>query len=64
MAYNYEHFRLDEEELGLFEAFAANSATGVIAPDGQLMDARSGERVRLSELWAKRDLVLEFGSFT
>lgn len=36
---------------------------GERAPDGELQ-LLDGERVRLSELWHERGIVLEFGSFT
>jgi hypothetical protein len=36
---------------------------GERAPDGELTLV-DGERVRFSELWRQRVLVLEFGSFT
>jgi hypothetical protein len=32
-------------------------------PDGELT-LLDGERVRLSELWSRKGVVLEFGSFT
>ena len=36
---------------------------GERTPDGELM-LLDGVRVRLSELWRRHELVLEFGSFT
>ncbi len=65
-AYNYEHFDRyvesgqDEREFG---AFPNMLHAGERAPDGELTPL-DGERVRLSELWQERGLVLEFGSFT
>jgi hypothetical protein len=65
-AYNYEHFDRyvasgqDEREFG---AFPNMLHAGERAPDGELT-LLDGERVRLSELWRPRRLVLEFGSFT
>jgi hypothetical protein len=65
-AYNYEHFDLyvesgeDEREFG---AFPNTLHAGERAPDGDLT-LLGGERVRLSELWRRSGLVLEFGSFT
>ena len=64
--YNYERFDLyvergeDEPE---FAAFPNMLHAGERAPDGEptLLD---GELVRLSELWRRQDLVIEFGSFT
>jgi hypothetical protein len=64
--YNYEHFdtyvESGEDERG-FAAFPNMLHAGERAPDGEptLLD---GERVRLSELWRHRGLMLEFGSFT
>jgi hypothetical protein len=65
-AYNYERFDTyvesgeDEREFG---AFAHMLHAGERAPDGELT-LLDGERVRLSELWSRNGVVLEFGSFT
>jgi hypothetical protein len=65
-SYNYDHFDAyvesgaDEHE---FAAFPNMLHPGERAPDGELT-ILEGERVRLSELWRQRGLVLEFGSFT
>jgi hypothetical protein len=65
-AYNYEHFDAyvesgeDESEFG---AFPNLLHAGERAPDGELTELGGG-RVRLSELWRRRGMVLEFGSFT
>jgi hypothetical protein len=65
-AYNYERFDeyvesgVDEREFG---AFPNMLHVGERAPDGELT-VLDGERVRLSELWRERGIVLEFGSFT
>ena len=65
-AYNYEHFDAyvesgeDEVEFG---AFPDVLHAGERAPDGELAELGGG-RVRLSELWRQRGVVLEFGSFT
>ena len=64
--YNYEHFDgyvesgADERE---FSSFPNMLHAGERAPDGELT-LLDGKRVRLSELWRQRDVVLEFGSFT
>jgi len=50
----------DEREFG---AFPNALHAGEKAPDGELTRL-GGERVRLSELWRRTGLVLEFGSFT
>ena len=65
-AYNYERFDAyveggeDEREFG---AFPTMLHAGERAPDGDLR-LLDGERVRLSELWRRNGVVLEFGSFT
>ena len=65
-AYNYERFDEyvesgeDEREFG---AFPGMLHAGERAPDGELQ-VLEGERVRLSDLWRERGIVLEFGSFT
>jgi len=65
-AYNYEHFDAyvesgeDEREFG---GFPNALHAGERAPDGELT-VLGGDRVRLSELWRRRGVVLEFGSFT
>jgi len=65
-AYNYERFDVyvesgvEEHEFG---AFPNMLHAGERAPDGELQ-ILDGERVRLSELWRRNGVVLEFGSFT
>ncbi len=65
-AYNYERFDEyvesgeDEREFG---AFPGMLHAGERAPDGELQ-LLDGERIRLSEAWGERGVVLEFGSFT
>ena len=65
-AYNYERFDAyvssGAEELE-FGAFPNTLHAGEAAPDGELQ-LLDGERVRLSELWRRTGVVLEFGSFT
>lgn len=64
--YNYEQFDryvssgLDEEEFG---GFPNTLHAGERAPDGEVT-VLGGDRVRLSELWQRRGVMLEFGSFT
>ena len=64
--YNYERFDAyvergdDEREFG---AFPNVLHAGERAPDCELT-LLDGERVRLSELWSRNGVVLEFGSFT
>jgi hypothetical protein len=65
-SYNYERFDRyvesgdDEREFG---AFPNVLDAGERAPDGELA-LLDGPRVRLSELWSRAGVVLEFGSFT
>jgi hypothetical protein len=65
-AYNYPRFDeyvesgVDEREFG---AFPNQLHAGERAPDGELLEL-DGERVRLSDLWSRNGVVLEFGSFT
>lgn len=65
-SYNYEQFDLyvetgqDEREFGQFP----NSLhAGERAPDGELATLDGGQ-TRLSDLWQRQGVVLEFGSFT
>ena len=64
--YNYQRFDAyvesgeDEREFGTFPKMLH---AGERAPDGELT-LLDGGRVRLSELWRQRPVVLEFGSFT
>ena len=65
-AYNYERFDAyveQGEEEQEFGAFPNLLHAGERAPDGELQLV-DGERVRLSELWRRNGVVLEFGSFT
>jgi hypothetical protein len=65
-AYNYECFDAyveaggDELEFG---AFPNMLHAGERAPDGKLLEL-DGTTVRLSDLWRRGGLVLEFGSYT
>ncbi len=64
--YNYERFDAyveSGEDASEFGAFPNTLHAGERAPDRELT-LIDGERVRLSELWGQRGLVLEFGSFT
>lgn len=64
--YNYERFDayvesgLDELEFGRFPNMLH---AGEQAPDGELT-LLGGARARLSRLWQRRGVMLEFGSFT
>jgi hypothetical protein len=64
--YNYDRFDAyveSGEDAFEFGAFPNMLHAGERAADGELT-ILDGERVRLSELWRPRGLVLEFGSFT
>jgi hypothetical protein len=62
--YNYTSFPLDLD-MGSFKAFRDGApAPGESAPDGELTNAKTGERVKLSDLWKQGHLVIEFGSIT
>jgi hypothetical protein len=62
-AYNYERFDAyvetgdDEREFGAFPNILHAGSDGELT----LLD---GERIRLSELWSRKGVVLEFGSLT
>lgn len=65
--YNYDRF--DEyvksgAELVEFSAFANHLHAGDAAPDASLLRLDDESEIRLSDLWAQRTVVLEFGSFT
>ena len=66
-AYNYDRF--DEyiesgAELIEFSAFPNHLHAGDPAPDALLTRLDDESKVRLSDLWSERNVVLEFGSFT
>jgi hypothetical protein len=61
--YNYKNFPIDLDA-EVFAAFPDLLKAGQPAPDGELRDAHTVETVRLSDLWKRDTLVIEFGSFT
>jgi len=61
--YNYASFPLDMDGID-FEDFPAALKVGARAPGGELIDAATGESVRLSAYWRSGPLVIEFGSIT
>ena len=62
--YNYTSFPLDLD-MASFKAFRDIAPQpGESAPDGELTNALTGERVMLSDLWKQGHLVIEFGSIT
>lgn len=65
--YNYEHFDAyieSGDELEEFGAFPGHLHAGDSAPDFTATRLDDGEHVSLSDLWRRKDLVMEFGSFT
>lgn len=61
--YNYESFPLDLE-MPDFAAFPGVLRVGERAPNGKLVEAATGESVRLSAFWRSGPVVIEFGSIT
>lgn len=61
--YNYPVFpeNMDAEA---FEAFPGLLKVGQAAPDAEVTRLQDGARVKLSEYWSRKYLVIEFGSFT
>lgn len=62
-AYNYSVFPEDMDS-SAFERFPGLLKVGERAPDAPLTRLSDGARVRLSEYWIGKHLVIEFGSFT
>lgn len=66
-SYNYDRFDeyvatgVDQVE---FAAFPNHLHAGDPAPDASLTRLDDGGEVHLSEMWAARNLVIEFGSYT
>jgi hypothetical protein len=61
--YNYRDFVM-ARELGAFRTFLGGLRAGERAPDGELLDVHDLRTVKLSDLWCRSHLILEFGSFT
>lgn len=61
MDYNYASFPADMD-MATFNGFRDHIRPGMKAPDGELTDAATGERVRLSDFWKGGPLIVEFGS--
>lgn len=62
--YNYRNFPLDLD-MSSFQGFRDGAPKpGQPAPDGELTNTATGERVNLSDLWRRGHLVIEFGSIT
>jgi len=61
--YNYREFPQDLDG-ATFAAFRDHLKPGDRAPDGDVVNAGTGETVRLSEHWRAGPVVIEFGSFS
>ena len=61
--YNYAQFPLDMDEVD-FDAFPSALTVGERAPSANVLDASTGESVRLSSFWRSGPCVIEFGSIT
>ena len=61
--YNYSSFPADMDGHD-FANFPSILSAGGAAPDGELTDAHSGERVLLSSYWKSKAVVVEWGSFS
>lgn len=62
--YNYASFPLDLDMTSFISFRDGAPRPGQSAPDGELTNAMTGERVKLSTLWRQGHLVIEFGSIT
>lgn len=62
--YNYEGYDPGEREEKDFARFQEILRVGQEAPDFEVTRLEDGEKVRLSDLAAQSNVVLEFGSFT
>jgi len=61
--YNYANFPKDMQSAD-FARFPAHLPVGSAAPDGELIDAATGELTQLSYLWSEGPLMIEFGLAT
>ena len=61
--YNYECFPLDFD-MPDFDAFPETLKVGQRAPNGEVVDAATGETIKLSSAWRSGPVVIEFGSIT
>lgn len=65
--YNYarfDHYVDSGRESEEFSAFPDHLHAGEAAPDFAALRLDDGRSLRLSEVWSRRNVVLEFGSFT
>ena len=64
--YNYVRFDEHIEQGGddEFDAFADGLHVGQQAPSFDVTPLGGGDRFDIADLWRRRDVVMEFGSFT
>ena len=61
--YNYVNFPLAMTSND-FNVFPTILRAGEQAPDGELINAATGETVKLSDYWSNGPVMIEFGSIT
>ena len=64
LPYNYEGYLPGEEEERDFANFQEMLKVGTEAPDFEATRLEDGKKVKLSDLTARSNVVLEFGSLT
>ena len=64
LPYNYEGYLPGGEEEGDFLRFQQTLKVGTAAPDFEATRLEDGKKVKLSDLTARSNVVLEFGSLT
>ena len=57
--YNFEHWGAH-----IREDFRASPAAGTEAPDFTVTRLDNGDQAQMSDFWAERDVLMEFGSRT
>ncbi len=64
LSYNYEGYLPGEQEEEEFSRFQQTLKVGTEAPDFEATRLEDGKKVKLSDLTAHSNVVLEFGSLT
>ena len=64
LPYNYEGYLPGEEEKKDFSRFQKTLKAGTQAPDFEATRLEDGKKVKLSDLTAQSNVVLEFGILT
>ncbi len=64
LPYNYQGYLPGEEEEADFSRFQQMLKVGTEAPDFEATRLEDGKKVKLSDLTARSNVVLEFGSLT